>query len=455
MQEAFTKVESWYDAGRRLTSSATVTAVEVTTLEAAASVPSPPSEVATINYELTVAKSSKDVLDIFSSKEGSMNAVNLATTLHKLATLNKHDRAGRDALMRSSAFEQIVDSIISQADSFSPRSVADIAWSLATLQHLPAVLLKPLLTCIAKQLDLEGFEAQHLSTVTWSFARLQCKPVRLLEQIERQVISQMGSANVQNCAMLLWGFGKLNYTPKVLLPILSKRLLEPGMLESAKPVEVADIAFGLGLIGTPNAHDDLVLGLAARASADKSRGCLSSFSTRQVVILIWSVARLKAAALLPDGRLDEWVGAVRAGHEAIPLLAHDARNLERSLELLGLDASWIARSDILNTWMGGASGDVRSKSQREYTDEELRVAFTAIDTDDSGDIDPDELLKAIQTIRPDADASIVQQMLTFADTDGDEQISFEEFKQIILAGIRRHDAGEADERPARQPAQTA
>ena len=45
--------------------------------------------------------------------------------------------------------------------------------------------------------------------------------------------------------------------------------------------------------------------------------------------------------------------------------------------------------------------------------------------------DQDELLDAIKSIKPDADSGDVSKMLDFADSDGDKEVSFEEFKLIM------------------------
>jgi len=194
------------------------------------------------------------------------------------------------------------------------------------------------------------------------------------------------------------------------------------------------------LIGTPGQHDELLLALAERAAPDPVFGCLHTFSSRQIVILIWTFARLKAAAILPDGRLDTWVSAIRAAHEATPLLVRDANNLERSLQALGVDASWIKQSEMLNTWSDLAGGQQR-RPKRDYTEEELRAAFIAIDTDESGDIDQEELLAAIRTIKPDADDDTVAKMLSVADADGNATVDFDEFKQIMLSSFAEEAAG--------------
>ena len=69
-----------------------------------------------------------------------------------------------------------------------------------------------------------------------------------------------------------------------------------------------------------------------------------------------------------------------------------------------------------------------------YTEDELRVVFTEIDTDNSGDIDFAELkvalndMSAVGSKMTDAE---VKKMLNLGDTDGDSRVSFEEFKKIV------------------------
>ena len=448
------------------------------------------SPAAVVNRSILRAKVSEEILSI---DVDQLSAVNVATALHRLAVINKTNRAGRDSLLRDARFQALIDAVVDNSAKLSPRSVSDVLWSCATLQHWPAVVLKPLLTAVAELLaatealsdkaatseaageevvepevgeymakfeeatlraqDAEvapadgaprAFEPQHLSTMVWALARLECKPTRLLERIEALAAGMTAGLNMQNCANLLWGFAKLNYVPVTLLPALADAMLErkATLIDGAKPVEVSDTAFALGIL----AHDrrafadalggsaemraakPLLLALAERASPD---GVLGAFSSRQVVVLIWAFARLKLTDELPAGRLDEWVSAVRVAHEATPLLARDARNLERSLEALGLDATWIKRSEMLNVWKELAAG--RGGPGREFTDAELRNAFDVIDTDKSGDIDVSELTEALRAINPDADDATIDGMIALGDVDGDKEISFYEFKKILTS----------------------
>merc|ERR1719247_1048884 len=127
-------------------------------------------------------------------------------------------------------------------------------------------MLMPVLTSVNTQLESGAFEGQHLSMVVWSLANL------------------------------IWGFAKLNYKPSILLPHITGALFAPGMLERAKGVEVADLGFALGEVGTPGALDELLGALAARAAPD---GVLRELSSRQICKLVNAFAKLEAAALLP------------------------------------------------------------------------------------------------------------------------------------------------------------
>lgn len=68
---------------------------------------------------------------------------------------------------------------------------------------------------------------------------------------------------------------------------------------------------------------------------------------------------------------------------------------------VGIDCSWIKRAEMLNAWIDAHSGGpgASKRSVADYTDDELRDAFEAIDVDKSGDIDLDELRTAITAIK--------------------------------------------------------
>ena len=394
----------------------------------------PPTEVATpatTNKLISKARDNQSVLKIAADEGRRLGGVNIATAMHRLAAINKRNRVGRDALLRDGRYKALIDDAAAKSTEFTPRATADVLWSCATMQDFPPQLLMPVLTSVAMHLDYEDFAARHLSTVVWSLAKLSTKPTRLLERIEVQAIPLLGEMNDQNVANLLWGFAKLNYQPSQLLPLVSDMLLAPGMLERAKAVEVTDLAFALGELGAPGEFDELMLALSARASPDAIQ---ADFSSRQLVKIIAAFAELEATARLPEGRLDGWVDRVRIEHAQKSLMARDQRTLEEALTTLDIECGWIKEFEMIGTWSVLAGGGSKP-TRRVYTDDELRAVFEAIDTDKSGDIDLEELKTAIRKVSPDAEEEDIKKMLNFGDTDGDAEVSFDEFKEIMNKGV--------------------
>ena len=114
-----------------------------------------------------------------------------------------------------------------------------------------------------------------------------------------------------------------------------------------------------------------------------------------------------------------------------------------------LAAGLATNQEVLGTWNDLARGAGRRPTARQFSDDELRRVFESIDTDKSGEIDRPELMAALKQINPHADDATVENMLTFADSDGDVRVSFDEFKELIRGGALQ--AKEEPPQPQPQP----
>jgi len=261
-----------------------------------------------INTQLVKAADAEGVLELVDKNGPALNAVNCATALHRLASHLKRQRVQRDFVKRDRRFAALVAATVERAPSCNPRSVSDVLWACATLGVWPAEMLKPLLTQVSAHLQRDAFEAQHLALVAWAFAVLECKPVVLLTLIEKSALKQLSAFNPQNLANLLWGFAKLKHTPSALLPSITARISEPTLLAKLKPVEIADISFAISVLGSAEEQGALMVSLASLAEQGAP---LSRFTSRQLVVLIASFARLD----LRPAQLEAWTAAVRhRGH---------------------------------------------------------------------------------------------------------------------------------------------
>ena len=136
------------------------------------------SKCGAINNQLVKAQDAEAVLALAARNGKQLNSVNAATALHRIAAHLKRDRVKRDLVLRDPRFTDLLDTTATLTKECNPRSVSDLMWAFATLQHWPPAMLNPLLTRVATHLQNRAFEAQHLALIAWSFAVLELKPVR-------------------------------------------------------------------------------------------------------------------------------------------------------------------------------------------------------------------------------------------------------------------------------------
>ena len=74
--------------------------------------------------------------------------------------------------------------------------------------------------------------------------------------------------------------------------------------------------------------------------------------------------------------------------------------------------------------------------------EELRQAFDLFDTDGSGTIDPKELRAAMQSLGFETKNQTIYQMIQDIDKDGDGDIDFDEFLDLMTRWGKRRRRGE-------------
>ncbi|KAL3931581.1 MAG: hypothetical protein SGPRY_001067 [Prymnesium sp.] len=104
------------------------------------------SKCGAINHQIVQKKDCESLLAYVDSKQAELNAVNVASAIHRLALHTKRDRAMRDRMLRDPRFLSIIDAAVERAPQFNPRSVSDVMWGCATMQHFPPTMLKPMLT---------------------------------------------------------------------------------------------------------------------------------------------------------------------------------------------------------------------------------------------------------------------------------------------------------------------
>lgn len=120
--------------------------------------------------------------------------------------------------------------------------------------------------------------------------------------------------------------------------------------------------------------------------------------------------------------------AVKIGGEAVIKDASKIRRKSRDLS----EMCDQALNDLGNTDRWASLHNRSRRGSRDYSDESLMITFKEFDVDGSGSIEKDELKAAIMKFDPTTADSTCEEMMNFADQDGDGKITFEEFKKVML-----------------------
>lgn len=139
--------------------------------------------------------------------------------------------------------------------------------------------------------------------------------------------------------------------------------------------------------------------------------------------------------------LEDELAALLAGTADIVDGAKDAsktasRVRRKSKEInASCESMWESSTDksgAANLWrMLGRNRRASKDDSSDLSDEALRKAFDEIDADKGGTIDKSELAAAIKKANPNATDEMVENLWKFADNDGNGEITFEEYCQIM------------------------
>jgi Ca2+-binding EF-hand superfamily protein len=403
-------------------------------------------------------RDTQSILQVVEANYEELTTGDLIAAMHRLSKDNQFSETEREALFKDPIFEKLIGAVAEKMPDFSPSEVCNILRSLALLQNWPKGLIKSLLLRIAEDLDAIAFQSTtnygHLICSLGKLWTFSADPTSIVKKIETQAqLPRNENWRTDSIADMLEGFAAFSYFPSELLP----KLMQPLMLHVSRPdkrVSLLDmfrciIAIGqlqtLGKLEENQPSDflersrgwrDVLFTMADRIT---SRNMLPRLSSKKIVSMIdvfdrFDMNQRQSFLLIrmqKKGSLDAWLEQVRANHLDTPMPEKYQDMLERALSRLEIDVTWIRGSEMLTAWSNLTSGQPSRRTSDEYTDEQLLAVFDSIDTDNSGDIDEEELKTAIKSLNPDASDEIIVNMLGLADKDGNLAVSFKEFKTIM------------------------
>jgi hypothetical protein len=280
------------------------------------------------NKTITSATVVSDITDLMYLYGNQFNAVNIATSLHRLASqfrfdVRRYSEAIRIVLdrARDSNFEgfsprelanvvwamaktempckeEVFDHVSRKAISsftdsdYTPQAIANLLWGMAKAGYPNAALFDHL-SGIAVRTGLRGFNAQNLSNTLWALSTAQLPNAQLFNMIGDFIVAEHNNLkgfSPQNMANAVWAMAKVNMPHMALFELISRKATE-SRLAGFKPQEIANLVWAMSVCRLTRVE--------LLAETLREIVSLSEWKPQEIANLVWAVAVGKD--IDPDG----------------------------------------------------------------------------------------------------------------------------------------------------------
>jgi hypothetical protein len=271
------------------------------------------------NKTITGATVVSDITDLMYLYGNQFNAVNIATSLHRLASQFRFDvRRYAEAIRivldraRETNFdgfsprelanvvwamaktempckEEVFDHVSRKAISsfndadYTPQAIANLLWGMAKAGHPNAALFDHL-SGIAVRTGLRGFNAQNLSNTLWALSTAQLPNPQLFNMIGDFIVAEHNNLkgfSPQNMANAVWAMAKVNLAHIPLFELISRKATE-SRLAGFKPQEIANLVWAMSVCRLTKVE---LLSETLREIVS-----LTEWKPQEIANLVWAVA---------------------------------------------------------------------------------------------------------------------------------------------------------------------
>ena len=271
------------------------------------------------NKTITGATVVSDITDLMYLYGNQFNAVNIATSLHRLASQFRFDvRRYSEAIKivldraRETNFdgfsprelanvvwamaktempskEEVFDHVSRKAISsfsdadYTPQAIANLLWGMAKAGYPNAVLFEHL-SRIAVRSGLRGFNAQNLSNSLWALSTAQLPNAELFNMIGDFIVAEHNNLkgfSPQNMANAVWAMAKVNLPHVPLFELISVKATE-SKLAGFKPQEIANLVWAMSVCRLTRA--ELIVETLLEIQA------LTEWKPQEIANLVWGIA---------------------------------------------------------------------------------------------------------------------------------------------------------------------
>ena len=271
------------------------------------------------NKTITSATTVSDITDLMYLYGNQFNAVNIATSLHRLASQFRFD-----VRRYSEAIKIVLDRAReTNFDGFSPRELANVVWAMAKTEmpckeevfnhvsrkaistftdseYTPQAIANLLwgmakagypneslfdhLSGIAVRTGLRGFNAQNLSNSLWALSTAQMPNPKLFNMIGDFIVAEHNNLkgfSPQNMANAVWAMAKVNMPHIELFNLISDKATE-SRFSGFKPQEIANLVWAMSMCRLTKVE------LIREVFNEISN--LSEWKSQEISNLVWAVA---------------------------------------------------------------------------------------------------------------------------------------------------------------------
>ncbi|KAJ1458155.1 hypothetical protein M885DRAFT_614507 [Pelagophyceae sp. CCMP2097] len=173
------------------------------------------------------------IVELFETRRGDFNDVNVATALYSFAR--------RRGASRGASFDALVAAATEAAPRLEPRGLSNVVWAAAKLKVDDDALYDAVSR--AAERKAPQFAAQALSNTAWAFATAERASPQLFESLARAAKRQLPTFKPQELSNMAWAFARVEFAGDEgdLFGGISVSALKA--LERFKPQEVANLVW--------------------------------------------------------------------------------------------------------------------------------------------------------------------------------------------------------------------
>jgi hypothetical protein len=220
-----------------------------------------------------------------------MNAVNVATVLHRMAKFasgpgeveEEWVKDPRFVALRSRAVQYVLDAVRAPSEAdLGPWCLSIVVWAHATLKISDPVLFRAVAQLASARLS--EFKPFEISNAAWAFAKAGVVHQEFFNAVATEVVQRIDELSRQCVATLCWAFGTVRMRNETLFQVLGQ-MMERSSYD-ARANEIANTVWAFSILRCGSVNLFVAL-------AECCRGKLYSFKPMDLANLTWAYAQMQ------------------------------------------------------------------------------------------------------------------------------------------------------------------